>query len=225
MSGAATGAVQLVSDLEQASTLLEPTRLRLVRELAEPDSATGLARRLQLPRQRVNYHLRELERAGLVRLVEERRKRNCVERVVQATARAYLIDPDVLAGLGPDPERVRDRFSWAYLVAIATRTIRELAILRRRADRARQKLATFTLETQVRLPNARALNAFTDELADAVGRLVSRYHDECSPTGRLFRFVLGSYPAITRPEDGDQHETHQPDTGNPEPPRDHGGPK
>ena len=66
---------------------MDATRLRLVRELVEPDSAAGLAKRLGLPRQRLNYHLRELEAAGLLELVEERRRGNCVERIVRAVAR------------------------------------------------------------------------------------------------------------------------------------------
>src|SRR5262250_3074362 len=58
--------------------------MRILEQLAEPDSAAGVARRLKLPRQQISYHLRELEHAGLVELVEERRKGNCLERVVRA---------------------------------------------------------------------------------------------------------------------------------------------
>ena len=64
---------------------------RLLAELAEPASATMLAARVGLPRQKVNYHLRALERHGLVELVEERRKGNCTERVLRATAASYVI--------------------------------------------------------------------------------------------------------------------------------------
>lgn len=86
----------VVSDLPQAAALLEPTRLRLLAGLREPDSATGLAKRLGLPRQRVNYHLRELEAAGLIRLVRENRKGNCTERIVEAIARSFALDPALL---------------------------------------------------------------------------------------------------------------------------------
>src|SRR5688572_22997889 len=127
--------LQLIRGLEQATAALEPTRLRLLTELAMPDgdSASGLARRLSLPRQRVNYHLRELEKAGLVELVREQRKGNCVERIVRAVARSYLISPEVLGGAAPKDEgEVRDRFSSAYLVSAAARTIRDVAVLRER---------------------------------------------------------------------------------------------
>ena len=95
--------------------------------LKDPDSASGLARRLRLPRQRVNYHLKVLETAGLVELVEERRKGNCLERVVRATARAFVISPEALGELGPTAETAADRLSGAYLIAAAGRAIRDVA--------------------------------------------------------------------------------------------------
>ena len=112
---------------------------------------------VDVPRQRVGYHLRELERAGLVELVEERRKRNCVERVVRASARAYMLDPALLSAAA-GPEAARDRFSWATLVSAASRAIRDLALLRRRADRAGKGLATLTLEAEVAFVIGRPAN-------------------------------------------------------------------
>ena len=76
----ATPALDVIRRPDSAAALLDPVRQQLLAQLAEPDSAAGLARRLRLPRQRINYHLRALERAGLLELVEERRKGNCIER-------------------------------------------------------------------------------------------------------------------------------------------------
>lgn len=109
MSAAAV--LDFVQDAERASILLHPLRLRIVAELREPDWASGLARRLRIPRQKINYHLRELERERLVELVEERRKGNCTERIVRASARSYLIDPAALGALATDPSQIQDRFS------------------------------------------------------------------------------------------------------------------
>ena len=44
-----------------------------------------MGRDLGLSRQKVNYHLRALEDAGLVEHVEDRRRGNCTERIVRAT--------------------------------------------------------------------------------------------------------------------------------------------
>src|SRR6201996_9509616 len=121
--GCMLATLQIVQSPEKAGVLLQPGRLRLLEQLTDPDSAAGLARRLGVPRQKVNYHLRELEREGFVELFEERRKGNCIERVVQATAREYLIASH--AGKAT----VADRFSAAYLVSTAARAIRDLAML------------------------------------------------------------------------------------------------
>jgi DNA-binding transcriptional ArsR family regulator len=200
--------VSVLRQAGQASTLFShPLRLKLLELLIEPDSASGLARRLGAPRQMINYHLRELEGAGLVQFVEARARRGLTERLVHATARSFLISPEVMAGVEPDPARLRDRFSWAYLVAAAAKIVRDLGILRGRADRVGKSLATFTLETEVRFASAGDRDAFTRELAAKVAELSVRYHDERAPRGRLFRFMLGAYPAITKTDDQAAAET------------------
>lgn len=187
--------LQVVDDPDRASALLQPIRLRLVEHLSEPDSAAGLARKLGWPRQRLNYHLRALERAGFIEFVEERRKGNCVERIVRATARSYVISPDALGSLGATAPDARDRFSASYLIAVAARAIRELAGLRSRAAAASKRLATFTLQADVRFARAADRQAFVEELAHEIARLTTKYHDEQSGGGRRFRLFVGAYPA------------------------------
>lgn len=194
-------ALKVLRHADAAGALLQPMRLRLLERLAQPASAAGLARQLKLPRQKLNYHLRELEREGLVELVEERRKGNCVERLLRATARCYVISPDVLGRLGASPEERRDRFSAAYLVAAAARVVRDVALVKSRADAARKRIATLTLEADVRFESAADRNAFAEELSTALARLVAKYHRESAPAGRSFRLLVGCHPAPTRPEE------------------------
>lgn len=196
--------VEVLGDPARAGAMLDPTRRAVMGALGEGDSASGVARRLGLPRQKINYHLRELEKLGLVELVEERRKGNCIERVVRARATSYVVDPRVLGALGADPSRVRDRFSAAYLVAAGARLIREMGELIRRAERAGKKLSTLTIDTEVRFASPRDQSEFGEELACAVSELVSKYHDESAPNGRTFRVVACAYQAITRPEASDE---------------------
>jgi DNA-binding transcriptional ArsR family regulator len=194
-------ALRVVRDAEPAAALLDPIRQRLLAELRQPDSASGLARRLRLPRQRLNYHLRALESAGLVELVEERRKGNCVERVVRATARTFVISPEALGPLGLSADTAPDRLSSAYLIAAAGRTIREVGALDERAARTRKRLATLTLEGEVRFASAESRAAFAEELAAAVARLSAKYHDERAPEGRRFRLLAAVHPTAA-PEGG-----------------------
>jgi DNA-binding transcriptional ArsR family regulator len=195
-------AVDVLRRADQAASLFShPLRLKLLEQLIEPNSASGLSRRLGVPRQVLNYHLKALEAAGLLQFVVERPRGGLKERVMRAAASAFLISPEAMGAVAPDPKRLQDRFSWAYLVAAAARIVRDLGILRGRADRAGKKLATFTLETEVRFASASARDAFTRELAEKVAELAMRYQDQQAPQGRLFRFVLGAYPAITKTDE------------------------
>src|SRR5450759_4137449 len=94
-----TAAIQVVQSAASAERLLKPERLQILGQLAQPDSAAGVAKRLKLPRQTVNYHLRELEKDGFVEFIEKHPKGNCLERVVRATARSYVISPVALGAL------------------------------------------------------------------------------------------------------------------------------
>lgn len=186
--------VEVIEETRRAKALLDENRLRLLAELEEPGSAATLARRLDLPRQRVNYHLRELEAHRLVELVEEKRKGNVTERIYRRTGRGFVISNAALGELGSDPDDVNDRFSSSYQIALASRAIRELAALRTGAAAAKKKLPTFALDVDVRFATAEARNAFADDLAAAVADLVRKHHDDAAPKGRKFRFYLGGYP-------------------------------
>jgi DNA-binding transcriptional ArsR family regulator len=189
-------ALGILDDPEAAAALLKPSRIRILELLTEPDSASGVARKLGMPRQLINYHLRELETAGLVEFVEERRKGNCTERLLRSKARSWLIDPGSLGSLRPNPESIADHLSSAFLVACAARLIKEVAGLRRRAERAGKRLGTLTLDSNIcfRSPADRA--AFTVELTDAFTQLVAKYHYKTAPGGRTFRLLLGAWPSL-----------------------------
>jgi DNA-binding transcriptional ArsR family regulator len=189
-----TPAVTVIRRSDAAASALDPIRQRLLSHLREPDSATGVARRLRLPRQKVNYHLRLLEDAGLVELVEERRKGNCIERVVRASAQAFVISPEALGSVAPAADIAADRLSSAYLIAAAGRTIRDLAELESRALKSGRRLATLTLEADVRFANAADRAAFAEELTDAIARLAAKYHDDRAPGGRKFRLLAAVHP-------------------------------
>jgi DNA-binding transcriptional ArsR family regulator len=194
MTASAVPSLQIVRRPNQAQVLLHPERRRLVEALASgPDSASGLARRLGESRQRMNYHLRLLEEAGQVELAEERWKGSQPERVMRLVARQYVLDPAAIGSVAADPDEAGDRFSATYLVALASRALRDLAELLDKAKARRARLATAAVNTTVRLPSPAAFNQFQHDLTQAVARVVAKHHDE-QGGGRWFRVFAGAYP-------------------------------
>jgi DNA-binding transcriptional ArsR family regulator len=188
--------VAVIEDPAAAGATLDPMRARLLAELAEAGSATSLAARVGEPRQKVNYHLRELERHGLVELVEERRKGNMTERVLRATASSYVISPAALAAVAPDPGRAPDRLSARWLLAVAAQLVGDVGALLTGASQAGKRVATFALDGEVRFASAADRAAFAEELASAVTGLVGKYHDDAARGGRTFRVVVAVHPAL-----------------------------
>ncbi len=188
--------VAVIEDPAAAEVSLDPIRVRLLAALAEPGSATTLAGRVGLPRQKVNYHLRALEKHGLVELVEERRKGNVTERVLRATASSYVISPAAMAAVAPDPDRSADRLSARWLLALAARLVKDVGSLITGADKAKKRVATFAVEGEIRFASAQDRSAFAEELATAVTGLIGKYHDESAAGGRKHRLVVAVHPSV-----------------------------
>lgn len=190
-----TTAVHVINEGRAATAVLHPLRLKILKGLAEPESAAGLARRIGMPRQQVNYHIRQLEEQGLVKLVGERRVRNCIERLVQAVGRSYVISPSALGELAADPERIEDDASAAYLVAVMSQVVQEVTGLQPLPGHPDEEVRTLALRADIRFGSQKAQNAFTDELTEEVARLVAKYHVARASKRRLFRILVCAYPA------------------------------
>ncbi len=187
--------VDVIDDPAAASVALDPVRSKLLHALAQPGSATSLAARFGLPRQKVNYHIRALESHGLVHLVAMRPRRGLTERVLVASAASYVVSPAALGDVAPDPDRAADQLSARYLIALAARIVRELGELVRRSDRAGKRLATLAMDTQIRFTSPEHRAAFASDLAAAVSDLAARYHAAPDvPAGRDYRLVIAAYP-------------------------------
>jgi DNA-binding transcriptional ArsR family regulator len=191
--------VEVLDEPGSAAALVQPLRRRILGELRGAGSAASVAKRLGVARQKVNYHLRKLVDEGLVVLVEKRRRGNCVERIVRASARSYFISPQALGSLGDDPAEAPDAFSPSRLISLASRTARDVAMLRDRAESGGQRPETLSLETEVLFRNAAEREAFAVELAETLGRLTAMYHDErkASAERTAFRLVVAGYLAAS----------------------------
>src|SRR5215475_13814276 len=168
-SKASPRAVDLLRQPGQAAVLLyHPLRIKILAALLEPDSATGVARRMNLPRQTVNYHVRELARARLLARAGRRRRRRLYEQCYVATARGYALSPELLGKLAADPAQVADRFSAGYLVSLASKMQTELGRVSELAEQAGKRLATLSMNTELRFTSPEQRTRFTEELHRAI---------------------------------------------------------
>jgi DNA-binding transcriptional ArsR family regulator len=192
--------IEVIENPRAAEVSLHPVRARMLAELADGGTATGVAERLGLTRQKANYHLRALEANGLVELVEERRKRNTTERVMRATAGSYVISPAALSAVAPDPDRAPDQLSARWLLALAGRMVQELGVLIGRSKAARQPLASFGVDAEIAFADAKARAAFVAELSENLERLIAAHHSGETPTARKHRLIVALHPSITKSE-------------------------
>jgi DNA-binding transcriptional ArsR family regulator len=187
--------VEVIEDAGAAAVALDPLRARLLSELAKPGSAATVAARVGLARQKVNYHLKALESHGLLELAEERMRGGITERVLRATAAAYVVSPAALGESAADPDDASDRLSARYLIALAGRVVREVGGLAQRAAAAGKRLPTMAIDTEIRFRSSEDRAAFADELTAAVIDLAARYHHD---DGRPHRLIVAAHP---RPEE------------------------
>jgi DNA-binding transcriptional ArsR family regulator len=186
--------VDVIEDPAAAAAALDPIKSRLLSELSAPASAASLAARIGMARQKVNYHLRALEAHKLVRVAEDRRWGGLTEHLYVASARSYVVSPVALGPVAVRPARATDRLSASYVIALAARVVHDVSALWRRAVRAEKRLATLSIDTDIRFASAADRAAFTNELTRAISALAARYHDASASGGRTHRLVVMAYP-------------------------------
>jgi hypothetical protein len=191
--------LQIIDEPSRVRSALQPVRLRLLHLLATPQSAPQLAKAIGLPRQHVNYHLRELQAQQLVEAQDHGRVGRRIDRTYARTATSYVIAPRSLGGAPIDPHAVSDAFSSVYLSTVTARALSDLAALRRAAAAKRKRVPTLTLESVVRFETPADQRRFADELAAAFAALAAKYHREDAPQGRSFRVFACGYPAVPAP--------------------------
>ncbi|HEY1180004.1 MAG TPA: helix-turn-helix domain-containing protein [Phytomonospora sp.] len=196
----------LLDEPDRLRRALTPLRRTLLARLRTPASAPELAAELGIPRQRVGYHLRQLEAVGLLELVEERPRRGRLERVLRTVADAFVVDPGVLDDAPDDATTTGDtthRHASEHLLAVASRTVRDVARMQSASERQGTRLLTFTLETEVAFASPDDVHRFAEALAGAIGDVAAAFH---TPGGRPYRLIGAGHPAPRTGETDDRRQ-------------------
>lgn len=211
---AATAPVGLIREALKAGALLKPLRREILVHARTPVSASGIAAAMRRPRQVINYHVRELARAGFLKRAGRTRKRGLYEQRYVVSARAFVLAPEVLGAMDATaaPTATADTASASYLLMLATRLQKELSESWRRADAAGTALPLLSLDTELAFASSAGRARFAKALTQAITQVIAEHADaasrECDAPSALkangtFRLVLGCYPIpphnITRP--------------------------
>jgi DNA-binding transcriptional ArsR family regulator len=191
-----------IQDVDQAAALLKPLRLELLKRMAEPRSCPALADALGQATQKVYYHIKALETAGLVEKVGERRVGGIMEGLYQARARSYWLSPQLVDRVG-GPRRTHDQLSLDFLLSLAEELQADVGQLAQDTDR---HVPSLGLSAQIELRDSAERGAFLQELNAVFQALAQKYGrratDPPATDGTpLFRLMLACYPTMS--PDGD----------------------
>ncbi len=191
----ATAKVFSVDDPQTLQALSHPTRVAILDALREPASAATVARTIAQPRQRVNYHLKELEHAALVERVGEERIGNFVSSLYRSVAKSFVVSPKVAWS---DPRRVeamRRQQSLETLVQLGERLQRDAAELLDRAAFDGEEIASASVTADVRFASEDDRAAFMDEYLRTLRELLEKYG---ARKGEPYRATIALYPATAK---------------------------
>jgi DNA-binding transcriptional ArsR family regulator len=183
--------VRTLRDPEALQALAHPTRVEILEALRDPASAAAVARQIGQPRQRVNYHLKALEDAGLVEPVGERQSGNFVERLYRSVARAFVVAPEVAWRSGRRLEALRSQHALETLVAFGERLQADAVELLDRAAFDDEEIASAAVSAEACFDTPEDRAAFMREYLLATRALLERYG---SREGAPYRVVLAVHP-------------------------------
>lgn len=183
-----------IESLEQLRAMADELRLRILDHLAHaPLTVTQLGERLGVAPAKAHYHVRELERVGLVRLVATRENRGILEKYYRAAGRGLRIPDGLIQRLPADEavatcKQLLDNLTSGYLAAME----RKLRDGRETSGSQLISGSIWLTDDEVR------------ELTERVGELINPYdHPRGVPGERERIFSQISYP-LALPTTGDE---------------------
>lgn len=197
-SGTGAGSLALVGDAATARLALSPLRRELLARLRSPGSASSLSNELNLPRQKLGYHLRVLEQAGLIAAAGTRQRRGFTEQLFETKSDALILDPMILAPADPETVEKQDRFAAAHLVRTAAGIVREVSRMREAAADEGSRLLTFTLEADIGFAAPSDIERFTGKLAEALAALAREFPAVAGR--RVYQLTAAGHPAVEHAE-------------------------
>lgn len=189
-----------IDTVEQAESLLKSQRIELLQAMVEPRTCPELAEQFGRSPQQIYYHVKALEKAGLVEKVAEKRVRGTVEGHYQASARKYWLAPELVKTVGSE-RQTQDQMSLRFLLSLAEEIHEDIGRLGHHSALG-QDVPSMGLSANVFLPDSRKRTDFLKEVQQSFQRIAEKYSlssavDPKAEAGK-FRLVLACYPTISQ---------------------------
>jgi DNA-binding transcriptional ArsR family regulator len=189
--------VLYIEAVEQAATLLHPLRMDLLQRMDEPRTCPELAEIFDTTPQKIYYHVKALQNAGLIEKVEERRVRGAVEGYYQAKARSYWLAPHLVGQIGGG-RAAQDQTSLRFLLNLAEEVHDDIGRLGQKSE-AGSNVPSLGMSAHIYLPDGERRAEFLNDVQETFQALATKYGippDEMDADliGRAFRLILACYP-------------------------------
>ncbi len=182
---------QTIKDPNTLAALAHPIRRQMLDGLREPVTAAGLARKLGLPRQQANYHLKSLEKAELVKPAGERRKGHLIEKLYEAVAGTLVLSPEVAWDSSDRQRALNDQVALNHLVKLGNQIQRDASGLLDRAAFDGDEISSASVEAEVSFTDEAARTAFMEEYLKLLGPLLDKHGAQ---SGLPYRVAVAIYP-------------------------------
>lgn len=188
-------AVRTSTTLEDSTAIAaatHPVRAAILDAMRKPSTAAAVARTVGQSRQNVAYHVRELEKVGLLRHVGQRQNGNFLEQVYETVADTLVISPASTWGNSEArATALADQVSLGELCRTGERLQRDSAILLDRAAFDGEEIPSASVATDLRFASEDARAAFLQDCLNSLSALARKHG---SRRGTPYRLVLAAYP-------------------------------
>ena len=195
--------VLYIEDVDQAAALLKPQRIEMLKLMDHPRTCLELGKIFGESPQKIYYHIKALQNAGLVEQVGERRVRGTVEGSYQARARSYWLASDLVGQIG-GAAIAQDQVSLRHLLSLTEEMRGDIGHL---AQQVGREIPSLGLSLHVELDNESRRADFMADVQKMAQILAHKYgatagedddgdggDDDAQPPRPLFRLVLACYP-------------------------------
>lgn len=181
--------IHFIEDINSAIALLKPQRIEIMQQLDRPRTCPDLAAYFGESAQKIYYHIKALEKAGLVEKVDEKQVRGTVEGHYQAVAHSYWLAPQLIGKIG-DEDIASNQASLRMILQLAEEVQTDLGKLGTQSA-VGEDVPSLSMSGYIHLPDAGRRADFLAELQDTFQSLAAKYGGDSSAN---FRLILMCYP-------------------------------